>query len=168
MEEEVKKEEEVKNQNQLINSSSSSTPIASTDNKLEQLRNAIDDSAKRSEKFQEVIQSAIKNSEGFTALPDEFFNGIKECGNILAFDGQLYTVKRDTNGVIEVENISKKLLEDAENKAKLKQRQDLTATGTKGTKGGKRRRTHKEKSVKSLEKMSKKELIKMAKTMKKM
>ena len=164
---EITKKEEI-DKSEL--SSSSSTPIASTDNKLEQLRIAIDDSAKRSEKFQEVIQSAIKNSEGFTALPDEFFNGIKECGNILAFDGQLYTVKRDTNGVIEVENISKKLLEDAENKAKLKQRQDLTATGSKtpGTKGGKRRRTHKEKSVKSLEKMSKKELIKMAKTMKKM
>ena len=129
-----------------------------------QLEEALNNQKVITEKLKKAITEAEENP--IAGLPEEYKQGFINCGNVLAFEKNLYTVERE-NGEIVVKNIYQELVDkSAEAAAKAsREGQALPNTGTR--KGGRRTRKQKKLSKKSLKKMSKKELLKMVKSMKK-
>jgi hypothetical protein len=117
------------------------------------------------------LKAAISNAESSPSLdaglPEEYKQGFINCGNVLAFEKNLYTVERE-NGEIVVKNIYQELVDkSAEAAAKASRQGQALPQIAPAASGGRRTRKQKKLSKKSLKKMSKKELLKMVKSMKK-
>jgi uncharacterized protein YdiU (UPF0061 family) len=146
-------------------------------NLQEQLKAALADQAAITDKLKSAISNAESNPSLDAGLPEEYIKGFVNCGNVLAFEKNLYTVERE-NGEIVVKNIYQELVDKsakaADKASRMRQalppvpaRAETTAPAVEAAVGGRRTRKQKKLSKKSLKKMSKKELLKMVKSMKK-
>lgn len=123
----------------------------------------------------------INNGEPLV-YPEDFKEAFRKCGNVLSFEGKLYTVER-VNGEIVVKNISDDLknqvdeaqqkynrqkIDDAERSARNLQNTIHDGQINGGARrGGRRTRKSNKLSSNSLKKMSKSKLRKIIKSMKK-
>lgn len=148
---------------------------AQTKTLQQQLQEALSNQAKITNELENAITKAENSTDLTEGLPEEYIKGFINCGNVLAFEDNLYTVKREGNEIV-VKNIYKELVDkSAEAAAKTKREsqslkpgtETKTKTGTETDFGGRRTRKQRKLSKKSLKKMSKKELFKMMKSMKK-
>lgn len=141
--------------------------VAPTVNPQQQLEAALADQAAITNKLKAAISNAESSPSLDAGLPEEYKQGFINCGNVLAFEKNLYTVERE-NGEIVVKNIYQELVDkSAEAAAKASRQGQALPQIAPAASGGRRTRKQKKLSKKSLKKMSKKELLKMVKSMKK-